>query len=254
MSSDLFDGLEELKKVSLISLRGGSWDKDLLEELFNGRDVELIRRIPLSKRDVPDRITWKGEESGKFSVKSCYRRLTGELNRDGWVGWTAVWNWDILPKIKTLFWQICSGTLPTTANLRRRLVACAERCGLCGAEDESLIHLFVLCPDALKAWESVGWSFGWIQGLNFSEWLQQVFDSNKGDELRKVAWGCWGIWSERNRRVWQGEHLDPQQFMHKVWGFVDSWQAADVLVFYALFRLSLSLILVIKILRLYIFL
>ncbi|CAH9147575.1 unnamed protein product [Cuscuta epithymum] len=97
------EGLHEAVVRSLMDVDGKEWDIDILNDILEGRDVDLIRRIPLSLRPVSDVKQWRWEEDGRFSVKSCYRRIVGEINPVNWTGWTEMWNWKIPPKIKFFF-------------------------------------------------------------------------------------------------------------------------------------------------------
>ncbi|CAH9110308.1 unnamed protein product [Cuscuta epithymum] len=116
-------------------------------------------------------------------------------------------------------------------NLRRRRVDCAVKCGLCGAEDESLLHLFVFCPVAAGLLQRGARWAGISKDRRLTPlWVgcREYFPAGKGEELLKVSWGCWGLWSERNRRVWQGGSLGPGQFMRKAGSFVASWRLVQI--------------------------
>ncbi|CAH9105356.1 unnamed protein product, partial [Cuscuta epithymum] len=132
VSSTPIPGLEHATVDSLRSEDGLTWDRDLLLDIFEQWDVQLIQGILISFRRVPDKVCWRWEESGRFSVRSCYQFLAGEMTNGAWSGWTAMWGWSLPPKIKNFFWQVCCGFLPTMANLRLMRVNYAESCGLCG--------------------------------------------------------------------------------------------------------------------------
>ncbi|CAH9112535.1 unnamed protein product [Cuscuta europaea] len=98
--SDCFQGLEEAPVAGLLNTTRDGWDEDILKHLFNDRDIDLIRRIPLSNRVVPDRMIWAGEENGRFTVRSCYRRIVGEIASVDWMGWASMWCLNLPSKIK----------------------------------------------------------------------------------------------------------------------------------------------------------
>ena len=60
---------------------------DLLRDLFDALDVSLICSIPLSHRLVQDSWYWLYGNKGRFSVRSCYRVLQGELSQVGASSW-----------------------------------------------------------------------------------------------------------------------------------------------------------------------
>ena len=48
------------------------WDRGLIRENFSRDDADAILRIPLSRRDVPDKIVWLPNKDGLYSIKSEY--------------------------------------------------------------------------------------------------------------------------------------------------------------------------------------
>ncbi|XP_073137691.1 uncharacterized protein [Henckelia pumila] len=68
----------DLKLANVNSLREagyGSWDLDLLDDLFIERDKHLISAIPLSRRECEDKWIWGPDRNGSYSVKSGYKIL-----------------------------------------------------------------------------------------------------------------------------------------------------------------------------------
>lgn len=50
--------LENIKVCDLMDVSEKKWDDEVLNDLFNVRDVQLIRNIPLSSRDIDDSWLW----------------------------------------------------------------------------------------------------------------------------------------------------------------------------------------------------
>ena len=67
--------LEENKVESLMVVGAREWDVDLITDIFDDRDRERILNVSLSQRGDEDRLYWKEESSGVFSVRSAYRVL-----------------------------------------------------------------------------------------------------------------------------------------------------------------------------------
>ncbi|XP_017217507.1 uncharacterized protein LOC108195085 [Daucus carota subsp. sativus] len=62
-------------KVSSVMVSGeNKWDEDLLEDIFDERDINLILSIPL-QNNSPDSWYWKYAKCGGYSVKTAYRRI-----------------------------------------------------------------------------------------------------------------------------------------------------------------------------------
>lgn len=68
----------ELQHEHVCSLRlseTGSWDLDLLKDLFTVRDQQQILSIPLSLRICEDKWIWANDAKGCYTVKSGYKVL-----------------------------------------------------------------------------------------------------------------------------------------------------------------------------------
>jgi len=73
------------------------------------------------KRWGKDKLIWKAERNGLYSVKSGYRLCvedlidTSHLRRQGF--WDGIWRLKVPQKIKNLIWRMCRGRLPTRVKL-----------------------------------------------------------------------------------------------------------------------------------------
>lgn len=70
--------LEDVQVRNLMVESKDCWDTNLLQDMFNHRDIELIKTIPISKNVQQDSWFWILEQSGLFTLKSCYRNLVDE--------------------------------------------------------------------------------------------------------------------------------------------------------------------------------
>lgn len=134
---------------------------DLLNDYFQPEDVRIIRGLAISRYKRPDSYGWSLTESGKYSVKSGYKTKTLFPDNDTRL---VVYGPDIKPlyaylwklkcnlKLKHFVWQILSGTLPVSKNLKSRGMNCDLRCSLCGADKEIVNHVLFECPPALQVW------------------------------------------------------------------------------------------------------
>ncbi|CAH9134418.1 unnamed protein product [Cuscuta epithymum] len=64
--------------------------------------------------------------------------------------------------------------------------------------------------------------------MSFLHWLEGFFFTRKA-ELETVVWGCWGLWAERNARIWQQTMLSAPQVMRKSRCYVEGWLQAQKL-------------------------
>ena len=73
-------GLENLKVSDLLLDAGRGWDSELVHSIFENNDSLAICSIPLSKSQTSDSLMWHYSNNGLYTVKSCYRMLTGSLH------------------------------------------------------------------------------------------------------------------------------------------------------------------------------
>ncbi|XP_040367476.1 uncharacterized protein LOC112178299 [Rosa chinensis] len=138
------------ERVSDLLLPGFSWNLALINQYFVADDVDLILSMPLSQRDVPDRLTWHYDKKGRFSTKSAYVLAFEELHNFGEVAtssedlssfWKHIWFAQIPGKVKVHWWKVCSSILPTAALLRTKQVVVQDGCWFCNDHDESINHI-----------------------------------------------------------------------------------------------------------------
>ena len=58
------------------------WDHSLIDSLFLPYDAEAIKHIPLSNHEHVDKLTWPGNSNGEYSVRSGYRFLVDEEEKN----------------------------------------------------------------------------------------------------------------------------------------------------------------------------
>uniref|UniRef100_A0A7N2L4E8 Reverse transcriptase zinc-binding domain-containing protein n=1 Tax=Quercus lobata TaxID=97700 RepID=A0A7N2L4E8_QUELO len=127
--------------------------------IFNLFDAEAILKIPLSRRQVQDKMVWMHCRNGKYTVKSGYhvaRMLAGDNNgreesseqKANHQVWNRLWQLRVPSKIKVFGWRACLNILPSKVNLVRRQILKEDRCGLCQRCLESVIHALWECSAA----------------------------------------------------------------------------------------------------------
>ncbi|XVF46245.1 hypothetical protein PTKIN_Ptkin03bG0012000 [Pterospermum kingtungense] len=102
-----------------------------------------------------DRLVWKGHCSGKYSTKSfCWAVM--ESHGRPLHDWSRLWSGLLPPKVESLCWQIFHGKVAVKVNLAERntLRGLDLSCSLCGAELESIFHLFFTCYYSWQIWSS----------------------------------------------------------------------------------------------------
>jgi hypothetical protein len=128
VSSAQVQGTGNMKVADLMDTNGSSWNWGLIEGIFNAQDKEAISKLSLLNCEREDKIIWKFNSKGSYTVKSTYRyametlvdneeyRILGE--------WTSLSRMKIPQKIKVFLWRMLRGVLPTRMHLQDKDVSC----------------------------------------------------------------------------------------------------------------------------------
>ena len=95
-----------------------------------------------------------------------------------------------------------ANVVPTADNLMQHRVEVHPLCPICNASNETIYHVLFDCPFAKSCWlASIVGFVGHF--LNVGEWLETLFTHCNKDDYSLAAMICWGIWSNRNNKVWR---------------------------------------------------
>ncbi|CAN1800547.1 hypothetical protein LINPERHAP1_LOCUS22583 [Linum perenne] len=106
IASPPIDGLADMRVNELWIPGTKQWDTELLEELFDEREVETILEIPVGEVGGPDESIWHFSKNRILSVRSAYRvwsdqiSTSADLKVDG--PWVELWDAHIPPKAKNM--------------------------------------------------------------------------------------------------------------------------------------------------------
>lgn len=97
----------------------------------------------------PDKLHWRWQALGKFTVHSLYQWLEygGIKNRS----FTSIWKTKIPLKVKIFMWLVKERKFLTKDNLANKGWTGDQKCQFCD-ELETLYHLFVTCPFISGLW------------------------------------------------------------------------------------------------------
>ena len=102
-------------------------------------------------------MAWNFENSGMYTVKSAYRSLMTQKELRARAAGTgtgasqtdeqlchSLWKLKIQPKIRVFWWRVIRKILPDECTLKRRHIKESNRCNVCLAMEEDLMHaLFI---------------------------------------------------------------------------------------------------------------
>lgn len=192
--------LKDAKVMNLMNEDRDSWDEEILQDIFEERDAELIRQIPISNQVQCDSWFWILEQSGMFS----YRGLVGEQNWPQANFWKMLWSLEVPGKVVNFIWRACRSVIPTAVALEGKRVQIDTRYSWCLSQEEDIIHVLFRCSFAKKVWSRVG-----MQEINDETCqgsmigiFQNLFSRSTREKIIWVAVVCWCLWNRRNRWVW----------------------------------------------------
>ena len=161
------------------------WDHSLIDSLLLPYDAEAIKHIPLSNHKHADKLTWPGNINGEYLVRSGYRFLVDEEDKNLPGSsrpnplqdiWSSIWSLKIPRKCQMFAWKASREALPTKLNLHKRHIPVRTICEICGETEEDVIHALWSCNQLQPVWDNEVWaqSFRNTPALDFADLLSSV--------------------------------------------------------------------------------
>lgn len=121
-------------------------------------------------------------------------------------------------------WKTLHGALPMMVALYHRYSSASPTCPLCHIHDESVEHLFLLCPWVAAIWFGGALTYRVNRNANTSwgGWLVALFQAHahSNEDLQRVmsyiAFSCWHIWKARCRILFQRKPINPFQVLSNI--------------------------------------
>lgn len=98
-----------------------------------------------------DRIIWRSDATGKFSLKSAYKSLKGGPRLS--VTISEIWRVKAPPRMIIFAWLAIRNNILTHDNLQKRGWSIVSRCNMCKTATETVIHLFQECAFTLQLYQ-----------------------------------------------------------------------------------------------------
>ncbi|CAN1307868.1 Putative ribonuclease H protein At1g65750 [Linum perenne] len=217
------------------------WDIPLRFQLRRGALTEFGQLMELLDRGVANRISagpptlvWPLSTSSTFTVKSFNSKLRlqhfpGSLT----VPISTIWSRCVPTKIQGFVWLCFLNRIMTIDNLKGRGFQMPNRCSLCFGQEESVSHIFRLCPFSSRVWRKLSSKLS-CSGP-FAAEVQDFISSWKGMncvapfELAKkviIHSFFWFIWLERNNRIFRDSLESEVQVVFRIWLACGRWLKA----------------------------
>ncbi|KAL8119749.1 hypothetical protein AgCh_017015 [Apium graveolens] len=205
LTTVMHDQLRDIKVRSLMDETGKRWDVEVIDDIFNTRDAELIKRIPIPMVDKQDTWFWILDDKGEFSVKSAYRWLQGEFENIHQRFWHKLWSLKLPGNVTHFLWRVCKGCLPTMSALLIKQVVHNAQCPWCWSSTETDMHVLFSCNFARTVWSMAG--FQQVvhilpQDTVFTVFLK-VFEACNREQCVQIGMLAWALWNRRNKWVWE---------------------------------------------------
>jgi ribonuclease HI len=187
-----------------------TWDHSLIDSLFSPYDAEAIKQIPLSNQDHADKIIWPSNTNGEYTVRSGYRFLVDEEDKNlpGCSTpnplqdiWRSIWSLKIPRKCQMFAWKASREALPTKLNLQKRHIPVGTICEICGEKDEDAIHALWSCKQLQSVWSNEVWAQSLQNSpmMDFADLLSKVLQHGRDSEPELFIIICWALWQRRNK-------------------------------------------------------
>ncbi|CAN0906798.1 Uncharacterized mitochondrial protein AtMg00310 [Linum grandiflorum] len=207
------------------------WDETLINLIFSARDAQVICNMQPPPEGGENVRIWRHEKRGHYSVKSAYRVAqercgrSPSLREDG--PWKQLWRLTLQPKLKHMVWRFSKGVAATRSILMHRGVALVDECGCCSAIGETLEHLVFECSLARGCWVVSG-LLHWVSSLegfntDIKRWLFAVVTSGAEHLIQKTLAILWGVWRERNDRVFLRKATTPEAVSRRSLDELQEW-------------------------------
>ncbi|KAA3483968.1 reverse transcriptase [Gossypium australe] len=222
-----FDNLQSDRVAELISSNNKEWNRELILNNFPAEVANLILRIPLVQEPHDDFLAWSGEPSGEFSVKSSYKLLQNvdptayALQSNYRDFYRKLWRIDLPIKIKIFIWKSSWNYLATKVNMLICRLATSSLCPRCGVAEETMNHLFRVCPVSEEVWRNLlDLDLSIFTQEEFGDWLTMVLLSLSSEQCRTFCVTLWAIWGDRNSRIYDKTRRSGQEIARFVISYI----------------------------------
>ncbi|XP_057808813.1 uncharacterized protein LOC131023283 [Salvia miltiorrhiza] len=186
-------------------------------------------------------LKWNRElfqrESGRvnelISVISSISPHAGRILEANAMRSAKAWKISAPQKAKVTMWRSFRNRLPTCDNLKKRRIPLEEAesmCNACCYREETVQHLFLLCPKTEMIWNGIQKWLGVhsVRPNNIEAHFDSFTNLGKGKQSRKfleALWVCiiWLVWKSRNESRFGGKNWEVTKMMGEIKARIWSW-------------------------------
>ncbi|KAE8787277.1 Alanyl-tRNA synthetase [Hordeum vulgare] len=198
----------------LIDPDAGVWKADVVRQSFSLPEADAIFNIPLRAGGGEDVLAWAPEKSRIYNVKSMYRSLMIQNEREALEEgtatetsvserhmWSRLFKLKVIPNVRVFWWRVMRGIIPAESLLKYRHISMESTCKLCLDLDETLLHALLDCVHVKKFWNvAPDWLDIRRSDLHPLTWKQDILCDPQFSEPNraKLVSVMWSIWTSHN--------------------------------------------------------
>ncbi|CAJ2643989.1 unnamed protein product [Trifolium pratense] len=228
--------LADMRVSDILEPNVKQWNPTLVTSMLGTQLGSRILKTPLFDSVSHDKIIWRFEKNGKYSVKSAYRYCiedTLDLSHLKVPGdWNLVWQIQAPPKVKNFMWRLCRNCIPTRTRLLQKGVNCPGECVLCATEIEDSIHIILSCEVARQVWQKSGFLNTIQQHLtvnnNIADLVFSILQVLTAEQCSLFSTVLWSLWQSRNNKLWRSQVETASVVFDRACTVLTNWQTAQI--------------------------
>ncbi|KAL2931369.1 hypothetical protein RDABS01_036779 [Bienertia sinuspersici] len=203
--SENTNGHPETRVANLVDFKRGSWNRDLVGQMFEEEERGLILNTPRLNRWLEDRWFWWPCSNGLYTVKSGYwlaklghvQSWFDEAHMQEQTCWRLVLNLSGPLKLRHFVWQACEGALAVVGRLYDRHILDFRICPVCGCPNETVIHALLFCKHTQEIWAKTNFPqlISEAPVDSFAEVLLWMATKVRKEELITSVTLAWATWN-----------------------------------------------------------
>lgn len=177
------------KVIDMRVVDDSAWNEEVLRSLCSNKFVEAILKIPWPTCNEEDRLFWRGNSRGIFTVSDYFDMDNGATCTNSSLR-TRIWKSKLHERLKMFLWKILTNVFPTRDVLSSKFRLGEVSCVVCEDEDKTIMHLFKECPgframDFACKWEGKVDIWNYVSVLDMVELCLNPIGFVHGGDMNK---------------------------------------------------------------------
>lgn len=210
-------------KVSKYINRSHGWQLMELRGLLPDDIITKSENIPIPVMDVRDKIIWKYNTDGSFTIKTATWANNDRIPLHSKAKLlNHIQKLKTVPKIKLFLWKLIRVKLPTRGYLNGIGLDINADCHFCNNYIEDIDNLFKNCELTRQVWKTISdyclnsddSNMHFIDQIEFVYRNEKSYDISFGRPLEKIVVIAWFIWTHMNNAIFNNWKVNPAQVIN----------------------------------------